>query len=95
MRPISSADTPCSQPHPGLRWILAGLILLAGACTTPTPKPPSAAHLRSDDLPSNTGSPPPPVTQTLALPRPKPTPRAETYSVVVNNVKVHDLLFCT
>ncbi|HRQ97675.1 MAG TPA: pilus (MSHA type) biogenesis protein MshL [Candidatus Accumulibacter phosphatis] len=31
--------------------------------------------------------------QSVSLPRPRATARTETYSVVVNNVKVHDLLF--
>ncbi len=31
--------------------------------------------------------------QVLSLPAPKPTPKTETYSVVINNVKVQELLF--
>jgi type II secretory pathway component HofQ len=33
------------------------------------------------------------VQQSTSLPRPRTTARTETYSVVVNNVPVHDLLF--
>ncbi len=84
---------PHRYPAVGPSALLLSVALLAGACTTPLSKPPSTAHLRDEDLPNTAGSPPPPVNQTLALPRPKPAPRTETYSVVVNNVKVHDLLF--
>ena len=36
---------------------------------------------------------PPPVTRTFALPPPRAVPKAETYSVVVNDVDVRELLF--
>ena len=36
---------------------------------------------------------PPPVQITPMLPQPKPSARPETYSVVVNNVRVQELLF--
>src|SRR6185503_5304765 len=39
------------------------------------------------------GSIPPPVQVTPVLPQPKPVARPETYSVVVNNVRVQELLF--
>ncbi len=39
------------------------------------------------------GTIPPPVQLAPLLPKPKPTTRAETYSVVVHNVPVQDLLF--
>ena len=42
---------------------------------------------------SRQGTIPAPVQQTIALPRPKPVEKTETYSVVVNNVPVQDLLF--
>ncbi len=47
-------------------------------------------------LPEETASPgkvPPPVQISTLLPRPRPAQRPETYSVVVNGVKVHELLF--
>jgi MSHA biogenesis protein MshL len=40
-----------------------------------------------------TASIPAPVQQNLALPRPKAAAKVETYSVVVNNVRVQELLF--
>ena len=39
------------------------------------------------------GQIPPPVQIAPLLPKPKPAARLETYSVVVNNVRVQDLLF--
>lgn len=67
------------------------LSALAAACGQ-TPIKPSANHIRSDE-PQAGGAIPPPVQVTPLLPKPKPTVRPETYSVVVNNVRVQDLLF--
>lgn len=74
---------------------LAHLVVwaLAGCATLPMP-PATGGHLNRDDLPRvATGSIPAPVRNTVALPTPKPAAQAETYSVVVNNVRVQDLLF--
>ena len=68
------------------------LVLSACAPTTLSGGP-SAGHLRAEDATATKGSIPQPVQKTLPLPRPKPAPKTETYSVVVNNVKVQDLLF--
>ena len=68
--------------------------LLIAACSAPTPREPLKGHLAGENTPAaTTGSIPPPVQQTLALPKPRPSRKAETYSVVVNNVPVRDLLF--
>lgn len=67
--------------------------LLLAACASPTIKETPGAHLRADSLASPRSDIPQPVQQTTALPRPQAAGRTETYSVVVNNVKVHDLLF--
>lgn len=67
--------------------------LLMAACSTPTIKAPSSAHIQADDVASSSAAIPQPVTQTLSAPKPRAQPKTETYSVVVNNVKVHDLLF--
>ncbi len=69
-------------------------VLLLAACAAPTPREPLRGHLNSDNSPgAPSGSIPAPVQQTLALPKPRPSRKAETYSVVVNNVPVRDLLF--
>ncbi len=68
--------------------------LLIAACSAPTPREPLKGHLNNDNTPvAAAGSIPAPVQQTLALPKPRPVRKAETYSVVVNNVAVRDLLF--
>lgn len=70
------------------------LALLLGACTPTTLSDgPGAGHLQRDSVVSAPGTIPPPVQQSVSLPPPRATAKTETYSVVVNNVKVHDLLF--
>jgi general secretion pathway protein D len=76
-------------------FISATLVsFLLAACAAPTPREPLKGHLNTESTaPSAAGNIPAPVQQTLALPKPRPTRKAETYSVVVNNVPVSDLLF--
>src|SRR6266436_8407567 len=64
---------------------------MLGACAH-APMPPSDTHLRAGE-PAPTGTVPPPVQISTILPKPRPTARPETYSVVVNGVKVQELLF--
>lgn len=68
---------------------IIGCSMLA-ACGT-QPVTPSAGHIK--DVPRPAGSIPKPVQQAAPLPPPKASPKAETYSVVVNNVAVQELLF--
>ena len=68
-------------------------ILVAACAPTTLSGGPSAGHLRAEDVARTQGSIPQPVQQSVPLPRPKTTGKTETYSVVVNNIKVHDLLF--
>ena len=73
--------------------------LILAACAAPTPREPLKGHLSSDTAPTTQQAPaanasiPAPVQQPLALPKPRALPKAETFSVVVNSVQVHDLLF--
>jgi MSHA type pilus biogenesis protein MshL len=68
--------------------------LLLAACSAPSPREPLKGHISGETVqPVPLGDIPAPVQQTLALPKPRATPKAETYSVVVNNVQVRDLLF--
>src|ERR671922_2060345 len=69
---------------------VVALAVLVAACGQ-IPIKPSDAHLRADERPE--GAIPPPVQITPVLPKPKPSTRPETYSVVVNNVRVQELLF--
>ena len=70
--------------------VAAITVLLAG-CGQAPPKP-SPTHIRVDE-PRVEGTIPPPVQVTPVLPQPRPASRPETYSVVVNNVRVQELLF--
>lgn len=77
-----------------LRPYCAPLVaLFLAACASPTIKTPTAGHLTAESVASTPGTIPQPVQQAVSLPRPKAADKTETYSVVVNNVKVHDLLF--
>ena len=67
--------------------------LLLAACASPTIKEPSSSHLRAESAARSEGAIPQPVQQSIPLPRPRSTGKTETYSVVVNNIKVQDLLF--
>ncbi len=70
------------------------LSLLLAACQAPTPQQPLAGHISSENTAVRGGGEiPAPVQQSLALPKPRAVPKNETYSVVVNNVAVRDLLF--
>lgn len=68
---------------------------LLAACAAPSPREPLKGHLNTESLAPAAPSAniPAPVQQTLALPKPRDARKAETYSVVVNNVPVRDLLF--
>jgi len=80
-RPTAGSLTTCAA------------LLLAG-CTMAPVQPPSSSHLRAEDLPPAAAQNiPQPVQLSPALPKPKPAAPAETYSVVVNNVSVQELLF--
>ena len=72
---------------------VAVVSVLLAACATPTAKPPAEMHLAAKDQAPPAGNIPEPVQKTLAVPKPGPSGKTETYSVVVNNVRVHDLLF--
>lgn len=69
------------------------VLLLAGCTPTTLSTGPSAGHLQADSVARPQGAIPQPVQQSVSLPRPRTAARTETYSVVVNNVEVHNLLF--
>jgi general secretion pathway protein D len=70
-------------------------VLSLAGCTTAPPLSPSGSHIGTE--PAKASAPvasiPQPVDIPASLPKPKAVPRQETYSVVVNNVKVQELLF--
>lgn len=73
--------------------LLLILTLAVAACASRPPVRTSTSHLRAEDARSTPAAIPPLVPHVLPLPRPAPTPKVETYSVVVTNVRIQDLLF--
>ena len=76
----------------GVRVALLSLSALVVACSQ-TPLKPASTHISAADQSQTEGSIPPPVQVTPVLPKPRPVARPETYSVVVSNVRVQELLF--
>ncbi|HMH20010.1 MAG TPA: secretin N-terminal domain-containing protein [Burkholderiales bacterium] len=73
------------------RISMAGFVLALGACAH-APIQQSNSHLRSDES-APSGTVPAPIQISTILPKPRPTQRPETYTIVVNGVKVQELLF--
>jgi len=71
--------------------LMFGTCLLIAGCGM-QPMKPSPGHVQAA-APAPAGEIPEPVRITPILPQPKPAAQPETYSVVVNNVKVQELLF--
>jgi general secretion pathway protein D len=72
------------------KLLVCGLGIALAGCTQPMRL--SDGHLREQPSPP-AASIPPPVQSVPTPPKPKPTVRPETYSVVVNQVNVRELLF--
>jgi len=84
---------PNKESEGTLRRIsLAGFVVFALCACAHKPIPQSETHLRATE-PQAEGTVPSPVQISTVLPQPKPTLRPETYTVVVNGVKVQELLF--
>lgn len=74
--------------------VLVAVLAIALAGCAQAPAKPSDTHLGVEIAPPPTpGAIPPPVQIAPVLPKPQPAARPETYSVVVSNVRVQDLLF--
>jgi general secretion pathway protein D len=85
------------ESAPGARLakaaVAAALVLASAGCGQ-IPLKPSPSHVGVTDQPARPqGAIPAPVQVVPLVPPPSPTARPETYSVVVNNVRVQDLLF--
>jgi MSHA biogenesis protein MshL len=74
--------------------MLALVCALATACSTQPKINQSAGHIGTETPPAPPiADIPSPVTQAPALPLPKPETRLETYTVIVNQVPIKELLF--
>ena len=82
-----------SQLFRALPALLAAIVL--GACQVPPPEtqPFSESHLGNESPAASVSSIPEPVRQAPFLPLPKPEAPSETYTVVVSEVPVKELLF--
>ncbi|WP_374247391.1 pilus (MSHA type) biogenesis protein MshL [Zoogloea sp.] len=74
-------------------WLNCALAFAIAGCSSMPASPPSSAHIGAPQAPAAADGIPPLVDDLLPLPRPTPAPPAETYSVVVNNLRIQDLLF--
>jgi len=74
-----------------LTWSLLAAAIIGG-CAQPIPKP-NPQHIGPSTAAKPAGDIPPPVTTPLLPPKPMPANKAETFSVVVNEVPARDLLF--
>ncbi len=72
------------------KLLVCGLGIALAGCFQPMK--PSDGHLKDQPGPP-AASIPPPVQAVPAPPKPKPTVRPETYSVVVDRINVHEVLF--
>lgn len=74
-------------------FIAAAVLALAG-CAYKAAVPPSQGHIDASQIPPNPQEKIlPPVTRSVYVPPPRPQVRIPTYSVVVNEVPVRELLF--
>ena len=95
---IGKAAAAGGMVNPALSgvWLaVLGVALSLAGCGYIPKIPPSEGHLAKDTAVAKVeGEPPPPVTRSaLAVPPPKPAAKPATYSVVVTDVPVKDLLF--
>lgn len=72
---------------------LSLVTVLVAACGATNPPTVSEGHIQSDDETVNKADIPLPVTQVPTLPRPGKREKLETYTVVVNQVPIRELLF--
>jgi general secretion pathway protein D len=77
---------------PGARLFVAACLATLAGCGLTPPKP-STTHVVAEAATRPNGAIPAPIQSVPVLPVPSPSARPETYSVVVNNVRVQDLLF--
>ena len=70
----------------------SAIVVLVAACGATNPPTPSEGHIKADSVAASSDIPKP-VSQVPALPRPGKREKLETYTVVVNQVPIRELLF--
>lgn len=96
---VPDSRNPCS-PHAGdagrhilTFFVSVALTLLAGCASYQPEIPPSQGHIDKPSGVAPKAVTPPPVARGAYVPPPKPAEKLPTYSVVVNDVPVKELLF--
>jgi general secretion pathway protein D len=79
--------------RPRLTYLALASLLLTGGCVPPPAFDTSPGHISQPSQPAVLVPPPAPVKAAPALPPPRPSAPVPTYTVVVNDVPVKDLLF--
>lgn len=83
--------------HPALAFLIlgTGLVPMLSGCVPPKAFDTSSGHIQREATPAKTETAPPPAPVKSApyTPPPRPAPAVPTYTVVVNDVAVKDLLF--
>jgi MSHA type pilus biogenesis protein MshL len=74
------------------RCLFTGIVVMLSACGATNPPTPSEGHIKSDPVKSK-ASIPATVSQAPILPPPGKREQLETYTVVVNQVPIRELLF--
>src|SRR5882724_6710915 len=93
---VHAAERRHMLPANVLAAAISLLVLAVGACATYKPTvPPSKGHINADQFPEKPANDKilAPVTTSNFVPLPKPQVKSPTYSVVVNEVPVKELLF--
>jgi general secretion pathway protein D len=80
---------------PDAGWLAGALLLLLAGCVPPKAFDTSSGHIQRKPEPSRADASPPPAPVRAApyTPPPRPAPVIPTYTVVVNDVSVKELLF--
>ncbi|HEX5637699.1 MAG TPA: type II and III secretion system protein, partial [Gammaproteobacteria bacterium] len=73
--------------------LMATMLTTLLACGPARPPDISESHLSKNDVPPEADTIPAPVNTTTLLPKPISRPALETYTVVVNDVPIKELLF--
>src|SRR5687767_12573365 len=81
------------QAYPVRGLALGFICSLLLACSTQPKIKQSQGHISTRSAVTAPAEIPPPITQAPVVPLPKPQTRLETYTVIVNQVPVKELLF--
>jgi MSHA biogenesis protein MshL len=86
-------ESKLRQAYPVRELALGFICSLLLACSTPPKIEQSEGHISTESKLTAPAEIPPPITQAPVVPPPKPQTRLETYTVIVNQVPVKELLF--